>query len=114
MSLMGKLFVFNFIIFSRGTAFLTLEKIKAFSDLKKERMYGLDDEKFETTLKALLKSVKYSFILRPCQKSLKFLPQKYIKPGRNLLKRFVKAAESLKLVRQIHLTVFSDLLVYRC
>jgi len=34
-----------------------LEKVKAFAELKKERMYGLDDEKFEAQLKLLLKSV---------------------------------------------------------
>ena len=57
MSLMGKFFNLNNNLYRRGIAYLNLEKIKAFSELKKERMYGLDDDRFEIQLKNLLKSV---------------------------------------------------------
>ena len=54
MSILGK----SFIKFSRGIAYVNLEKIKSFLELKNEKLdNAIDDDKFENLLSSLLKRV---------------------------------------------------------
>ena len=56
MNILGK-FIF---LFRRGIAYINLEKIKSFIDLKNEKLdSSIDDEKFENLLTSILKRVFY-------------------------------------------------------
>ena len=46
----------------RGIAYIQLDKIKTFTELKKERQNGyIDDENFDVELKTILIKVKFNY-----------------------------------------------------